>query len=82
VISSRKQDVCDSVAKEINDKFGKEPRLDRGEYFQQGKPAKIWSTSPIAPSQIDVLVCNAASNPYLRVRWRHFRRPVPQNSGQ
>ena len=23
VISSRKQDVCDSVAKEINDKFGK-----------------------------------------------------------
>ena len=27
VISSRKQDVCDSVSKEINDKFGKETSI-------------------------------------------------------
>ena len=27
VISSRKQDVCDSVAKEINDKFGKDTAI-------------------------------------------------------
>ena len=48
VISSRKQDVCDQVTKEINQKFGK------------GTAVAIAANI----SSKDVLVCNAASNPY------------------
>ena len=32
--------------------------------------------------RIDVLVCNAASNPYYGPMARHRRRPVPQDPGQ
>src|ERR1700744_892345 len=65
VISSRKQDVCDQVAKEINDKFGKATAV--------AIPANISSKENLQHlidesnrvfGKIDVLVCNAASNPY------------------
>ena len=65
VISSRKQDVCDQVAKEINDKYGKGRAV--------AIPANISSKENLqhlvdesnrAFGGIDVLVCNAASNPY------------------
>ena len=65
VISSRKQDVCDQVAREINDKFGKGRAV--------AIPANISSKENLqhlvdesnrAFGRIDVLVCNAASNPY------------------
>ncbi len=65
VCSSRKQDVCDQVAKEINDKFGKATAV--------AIPANISSKENLqhlidesnrAFGKIDVLVCNAASNPY------------------
>jgi len=65
VISSRKAEICDQVAKAINDKYG------------AGKaaaiPANISSKENLqhlvdeanrAFGKIDVLVCNAASNPY------------------
>ncbi len=41
VISSRKQDVCDQVSKEINEQFGKGKTIaDRRQYLQQGKSAE------------------------------------------
>lgn len=65
VISSRKQDVCDQVAKEINDKFGKgtaaaiPANISSKENLQQ-----LIDESNRTFGKIDVLVCNAASNPY------------------
>ncbi|MHC4047569.1 SDR family NAD(P)-dependent oxidoreductase [Bradyrhizobium sp. 23AC] len=65
VISSRKQDVCDQVTKEINDKFGNgvaaaiAANISRKENLQN-----LVSESIRAFGKIDVLVCNAASNPY------------------
>ncbi|HVX78113.1 MAG TPA: SDR family oxidoreductase [Bradyrhizobium sp.] len=65
VISSRKQDVCDKVAGEINERFGKGTAASI--------PANISSKENLqhlvdgsnrAFGRIDVLVCNAASNPY------------------
>ena len=65
VISSRKQDVCDQVAKEIDDRYGKGRAV--------AIPANISSKENLqhlvdesnrAFGRIDVLVCNAASNPY------------------
>ena len=65
VISSRKQDVCDQVTKEVNDRFGKGTAV--------AIPANISSKENLqnlvdesnkAFGKIDVLVCNAASNPY------------------
>jgi NAD(P)-dependent dehydrogenase (short-subunit alcohol dehydrogenase family) len=65
VISSRKADVCEAVAKEINHKHGKGMAV--------AIPANISSKENLqnlvdesnrAFGKIDVLVCNAASNPY------------------
>ena len=65
VISSRKADVCDAVAKEINNKHGKGTAA--------AIPANISSREDLQHlvdesnhtfGKIDVLVCNAASNPY------------------
>lgn len=65
VISSRKQDVCDAVAKAINDKAGKQVAI--------AVAANISSKSDLQNlvdeanrvfGKIDILVCNAASNPY------------------
>jgi NAD(P)-dependent dehydrogenase (short-subunit alcohol dehydrogenase family) len=65
VISSRKADVCDAVAKEINDKYGKgkaaaiPANISSKENLQH-----LVDESNRAFGKIDVLVCNAASNPY------------------
>jgi NAD(P)-dependent dehydrogenase (short-subunit alcohol dehydrogenase family) len=65
VISSRKQDVCDQVAREINDRYGKgravaiPANISSKENLQQ-----LVDESNRAFGRIDVLVCNAASNPY------------------
>jgi NAD(P)-dependent dehydrogenase (short-subunit alcohol dehydrogenase family) len=65
VISSRKQDACDEVAKEIDGKFGKgtaaaiPANISSKENLQQ-----LVDESNRAFGKIDVLVCNAASNPY------------------
>src|SRR5690348_6638566 len=65
VVSSRKADVCDRVAKDINAKHG--------EGTAAARPANISSKENLqhlvdesnrAFGKIDVLVCNAASNPY------------------
>ena len=65
VISSRKQDVCDEVAKEINDKFGKGTAVAIAANISSKENLQnLVDESNKAFGRIDVLVCNAASNPY------------------
>ena len=65
VISSRKADVCDKVAKEINDKFGKGTAVAiPANISSKENLQNLVDESNSAFGKIDVLVCNAASNPY------------------
>ena len=65
VISSRKQDVCDSVTKQINDKFGKGTAVAIAANISSKENLQnLVNESNRAFGKIDVLVCNAASNPY------------------
>jgi len=65
VISSRKADVCEAVAKELNDRFGAgtaaavAANISSKENLQN-----LVDEANSIYGQIDVLVCNAASNPY------------------
>ena len=65
VISSRKQDACDEVAKAINDRHGAGTAIAPAASISnkaalQGLVDKTMATW----GRIDTLVCNAASNPY------------------
>ena len=65
VISSRKADVCDQVAKNINDKFGKGTAVAIAANISSKENLQnLIDESNRAFGKIDVLVCNAASNPY------------------
>src|ERR1700749_272974 len=65
VISSRKADVCDDVAKGINDKFGKGTAVAIAANISSKENLQnLVDESNRAFGKIDVLVCNAASNPY------------------
>jgi NAD(P)-dependent dehydrogenase (short-subunit alcohol dehydrogenase family) len=65
VISSRKQDVCDVVAKEINDKYGAGRAVAIAANISSKENLQnLIDESNRAFGKIDVLVCNAASNPY------------------
>jgi NAD(P)-dependent dehydrogenase (short-subunit alcohol dehydrogenase family) len=65
VISSRKQDVCDQVSKEVNDKFGKGTAVAIAANISSKENLQnLVNESNRAFGKIDVLVCNAASNPY------------------
>jgi len=65
VISSRKQDVCDQVMKEINDRFGKGTAVSIAANISSKENLQhLVDESNRAFGKIDVLVCNAASNPY------------------
>src|SRR3569623_979791 len=65
VISSRKQDVCDQVAKEVNDKFSKGTAVAIAANISSKENLQnLVDESNKAFGKIDVLVCNAASNPY------------------
>jgi NAD(P)-dependent dehydrogenase (short-subunit alcohol dehydrogenase family) len=66
VVSSRKADVCDAVAAEINDQVGREAAI--------AIPCNIAAKEALQNlvdetrrqlGQIDILCCNAASNPYF-----------------
>src|SRR5580698_6592232 len=65
VVSSRKQDVCDSVTKEINAKFGNGTAVAIAANISSKENLQnLVDESNRAFGKIDVLVCNAASNPY------------------
>lgn len=65
VISSRKQDACDAVAAEINTRFGDGTAIAVAANISD-KPGlqHLVDESRRVFGRIDVLVCNAASNPY------------------
>lgn len=65
VISSRKQDVCDAVANDINEKFGAGAAVAVAASISSREDLQnLVDESKRAFGKIDVLVCNAASNPY------------------
>jgi len=65
VISSRKADICDAVAREINDKYGKATAVAIAANISSKENLQhLVDESNRAFGKIDVLVCNAASNPY------------------
>ncbi|MBX9729905.1 MAG: SDR family oxidoreductase [Sphingomonas sp.] len=65
VISSRKQDACDAVAAEINGKFGEGTAIAVAANISDkaGLQHLVDATRAVF-GQVDILVCNAASNPY------------------
>src|ERR1700736_6271733 len=65
VISSRKQQVCDEVAKAINDKAGKQlARAVAANISTKDDLKHLVEETNRVFGTIDTLVCNAASNPY------------------
>ena len=83
VISSRKAEACQEVADAINAKHGEGRAIV--------VPANISSKEELQHlvdetraqlGRIDILVCNAASNPYYGPMARDQRRPVPQDPRQ
>jgi len=65
VISSRKQDACDAVAAEINGKFGEGTAIAVGANISDKAGLQhLVDATRAAFGTVDILVCNAASNPY------------------
>jgi NAD(P)-dependent dehydrogenase (short-subunit alcohol dehydrogenase family) len=65
VISSRKQDACDAVAAAINDECGPGSAIAIAASISDKAALRRLVDETIAAfGRIDVLVCNAASNPY------------------
>ena len=65
VISSRKQDACDAVAAEINAAFGEGRAIAiAASISDKAALQALVDRTRATWGQIDVLVCNAASNPY------------------
>jgi NAD(P)-dependent dehydrogenase (short-subunit alcohol dehydrogenase family) len=65
VVSSRKQDVCDAVASKINGQFGEgTARAIAANISSKENLQHLVDETNRAFGRIDVLVCNAASNPY------------------
>ncbi|MFA5988502.1 MAG: SDR family oxidoreductase [Sphingomonas sp.] len=65
VISSRKQDACDAVAAELNAKFGAGTAIAvAANISDKAALQHLVDEAQRAFGQIDILVCNAASNPY------------------
>ncbi|MET3760578.1 SDR family oxidoreductase [Sphingomonas sp. AAP5] len=65
VISSRKQDACDAVAAELNARFGEGTAIAvAANISDKAGLQHLVDATRMAFGQIDVLICNAASNPY------------------
>ncbi|HWK37250.1 SDR family oxidoreductase [Sphingomonas sp.] len=65
VISSRKQDACDAVAAEIDARFGAGTAIAvAANISDKAGLQHLVDESRRAFGRIDILVCNAASNPY------------------
>src|SRR4051794_7007630 len=86
VISSRKQQACDEVAKAIHDKAGKQVALSGAANISTKDDLKhLVEETNRACGEIDTLVCNAASNPYCGpqagISDDQFRKILDNNSG-
>jgi NAD(P)-dependent dehydrogenase (short-subunit alcohol dehydrogenase family) len=65
VISSRKQDACDAVAAELNGCYGEGTAIAvAASISDKAALQRLVDETRDAFGRIDVLVCNAASNPY------------------
>ena len=65
VISSRKQDACDEVAAEINARFGEGTALAvAASISDKAALQNLVDETRRVFGRVDILVCNAASNPY------------------
>jgi NAD(P)-dependent dehydrogenase (short-subunit alcohol dehydrogenase family) len=65
VISSRKQDACDEVAAQINARYGDGTAIAvAANISDKAGLRNLVDETRRAFGQVDVLVCNAASNPY------------------
>lgn len=65
VISSRKQDACDTVAAELNAKHGEGTAIAiAASISDKAALQRLVEETRAAFGRIDILVCNAASNPY------------------
>ncbi len=65
VISSRKQDACDAVAKEINDRHGTGTAIAVSASISSKDDLRFLVDTTLEQfGGIDILVCNAATNPY------------------
>jgi NAD(P)-dependent dehydrogenase (short-subunit alcohol dehydrogenase family) len=65
VVSSRKVAACEEVVKTIQDKYGKDRAIAiAANISSKDDLAKLVAETESHWGQIDVLVCNAASNPY------------------
>ncbi|MDB5421020.1 MAG: short-chain dehydrogenase [Brevundimonas sp.] len=64
VISSRKQEACDAVAAEINARFPGAAIAIAASISQKDELEALAARTREAFGQIDIVVCNAASNPY------------------
>ena len=66
VISSRKQDACEAVAAEIDARFGEGRAIAvAASISDKAALQRLVDASRAKWGRIDVLVCNAASNPYF-----------------
>ena len=66
IISSRKYDVCEATAKEINNDIGGDVAFPIAcNISDKDQLANLVIQSKELIGQIDVLVCNAASNPHM-----------------
>ena len=65
VISSRKQDACDAVAADLNGKYGDGTAIAvAASISDKAALQHLVDETRAAFGRVDVLVCNAASNPY------------------
>ena len=65
VISSRKQDACDAVAAEINEKHGEGTAIAVvASISDKAALEELVRQTEAQLGPVDILVCNAASNPY------------------
>lgn len=84
VISSRKQDVCDATAAEINAKFGDGTAIAiAANISSKDDLQNLVNETRAAFGKITALVCNAASNPYygpgLGISDDQFRKIMDNN---
>ena len=84
VISSRKQDACDEVASEINGRHGDGTAIAVAASSSDKEAlANLVATTRANLGSIDILVCNAASNPHYGslddISDEQFRRILDNN---